>query len=263
MTSIAQALGIAFQPFAQEAFDRCLSLIRTMLMEAEAKQEPERDFGICALDLLTGMAEGLGPSFESLIPRSELLSLLFGCMRDPSDEIRQSAFALVGDLAKVCHQHLIGVLSSYMPVLIENLDTRSYSVCNNASWAIGEITIKSGGELMSPFVPAIMNKLIPIINNSEINYSLTENTAITIGRVAKVCPTVLAPGIGEFLHAWCVSLQEVKHPGEKEHAFEGLCLMIQQNPNVLLETREGAGSNHRHGCSNNTFEAFAWAVASW
>ena len=100
-TSIAQALGLAFQPWAPEVFERCLRLIKATLLAELAKQEVDTDFAVCALDLLTGMAEGLGPSFESLIPRSEMLSLVFGCMQHPSEEVRQSAFALVGDLAKV------------------------------------------------------------------------------------------------------------------------------------------------------------------
>lgn len=63
----------------------------------------------------------------------------------------------------------------------------------------------------------------------------------------------VAPGLASFLHSWCVSLQNIKHRGEKEHAFEGLCLLLQQNPTVLIDA-DG---------SNDTFEAFAWAVASW
>ena len=154
---------------------------------------------------------------------------------------------------QVCHPHLVGVLPNYMPVLIENINPAALSVCNNASWAIGEISVKAGPEMMSPFVAAIMGKLVPIINNHDINPNLLENTAITIGRLAKMCPAVIAPRVGDFLHAWCLSLQDVKHRGEKEHAFEGLCLMLQQNPNVLLEA----------GGAQDIFEAFAWAIASW
>jgi transportin-1 len=140
-----------------------------------------------------------------------------------------------------------------MPVLIENINPDHLSVCNNASWAIGEITVKVGAELMAPFVEHILAKLVAIINNPDINTALLENTAITIGRLAKVCPNLIAPSMGTFLYNWLLSLQHVKCRSEKEHAFEGLCLAIQQNPNVLLSP-DG---------QIDTFEAFGWAVASW
>ena len=282
LTSLSTALGLAFQPWAPEAYARCLGLLRHTLAAEQAGQAPEKDFAVCALDLLTGMTEGLGASFESLLPGSDLLGLLFGCMHDTSEEIRQSAFALLGDLAKACHVHLVPVLPTYLPVLVESLDPRAVSVCNNASWALGELTVRLGPEHMSPYVPAVMARLVPMARQrQEMHPHLAENTAITIGRLAKVCPAavVAAPGVGpEFVHAWCLSLQDVKHRGEKEHAFEGLCLLLQQNPAVLLPTADGAstpspplGSSSASAASSsssspsspNTFEAFAWAVASW
>lgn len=54
------------------------------------------------------MTEGLGPSVESLVSahESKSLQLLYQCMQDSSAEVRQSAFALLGDLAKVCFVHV-------------------------------------------------------------------------------------------------------------------------------------------------------------
>ena len=42
---------------------------------------PDKEFTIVALDLLSGMAEGLAGSMESLVGNSNLLSLLFHCMQ--------------------------------------------------------------------------------------------------------------------------------------------------------------------------------------
>lgn len=47
--------------------------------------------------------------------------------------------------------------------------------------------------------------------------------------------------------------QYVQHRGEKEQSFEGLCLVLQQNPSLLLDTDGRV----------DTFEAFAFALASW
>ena len=88
-------------------------------------------------------------------------------------EVRQSSFALLGDLAKACFKHVkpcIGKLSfklhinyvllrktcsnydrtfrffsgDLMPVLGRNLNPEFISVCNNATWAIGEISVQLG-----------------------------------------------------------------------------------------------------------------------
>jgi transportin-1 len=57
-TSVVQALGLNFQPWALEVFDRCLRVIQATLVADKAGQEPDKDFAVCSLDLLTGMAEG-------------------------------------------------------------------------------------------------------------------------------------------------------------------------------------------------------------
>ena len=64
-------------------------------------------------------------------------------MRDTLPDVRQSTYALIGDLAKACIDQLRPLLNECMPLLIVNLDPSYISVCNNASWAIGEIVMKA------------------------------------------------------------------------------------------------------------------------
>ena len=42
---------------------------------------PDKDFMIVALDLLSGMAEGMEGSIEGLVSNSNILPLLFQCMQ--------------------------------------------------------------------------------------------------------------------------------------------------------------------------------------
>jgi len=107
MLLAAQALGPAFEPYAEAMYERCMRIVAMQLQAREAAAagqavliEPEREFIICALDLVSGLAEGLGPSLEALVGRSLLRQLLLQCCQDPSADVRQSAFALVGDLSK-------------------------------------------------------------------------------------------------------------------------------------------------------------------
>lgn len=91
---------------------------------------------IVALDLLSGLAEGLGGTIEQLVAHSNILTLMYQCMQvkrcqthycsdkiynvnlivqhlikilviqDKMPEVRQSSFALLGDLTKACFQHV-------------------------------------------------------------------------------------------------------------------------------------------------------------
>lgn len=44
-------------------------------------EAPDKDFMIVALDLLSGLAEGLGCHVEQLVARSNIMTLLFQCMQ--------------------------------------------------------------------------------------------------------------------------------------------------------------------------------------
>lgn len=44
-------------------------------------ESPDKDFMIVALDLLSGLAEGLGGNIEQLVARSNILTLMYQCMQ--------------------------------------------------------------------------------------------------------------------------------------------------------------------------------------
>lgn len=44
-------------------------------------EAPDKDFMIVALDLLSGLAEGLGSHVDQLVARSNIMTLLFQCMQ--------------------------------------------------------------------------------------------------------------------------------------------------------------------------------------
>ena len=81
-------------------------------------------------------------------------------LQDPLAEVRQSAFALLGDLSKTCPALVLPNVAQLMPLISTNLDPGYVSVCNNAAWAAGEIAVKLGEE-MQVFIPALVNPLVP------------------------------------------------------------------------------------------------------
>uniref|UniRef100_A0A8C1TXP4 Transportin-1 n=1 Tax=Cyprinus carpio TaxID=7962 RepID=A0A8C1TXP4_CYPCA len=209
-------------------------------------EAPDKDFMIVALDLLSGLAEGLGAHVEQLVTRSNIMTLIFQCMQDTMPEVRQSSFALLGDLTKACFLHVKPCIAEFLPVLGLNLNPEFISVCNNATWAIGEIAIQMGTE-MQPFVALVLNNLVEIINRPNTPKTLLENTAITIGRLGYVCPQEVAPMLPQFIRPWCTSLRNIRDNEEKDSAFRGICVMIGVNPGGVVQD----------------FIFFCDAVASW
>lgn len=171
----------------------------------------------------------LGQHIDSLVERSNILPLLERCAQDPMAEVRQSSFALLGDLTKACFHHVRKHLSFFLPLLTQNLDPNHVSVCNNAIWAIGEISVQIGPEIQ-PFVSVILESLIIIINRNNTPKTLLENTAITIGRLGFVCPNEVSPHLARFIRPWCVALRNIRDNNEKDSAFRGICNMIVLNP---------------------------------
>ncbi|XP_076900422.1 transportin-1-like [Bidens hawaiensis] len=243
-TSIAQALGSGFSQFAQPVFQRCLDIIQIQQL---AKVDPvsvgvqfDKEFVVCSLDLLSGLTEGLGNGIESLVSQSNLRDLLLQCCLDDSSDIRQSAFALLGDLARVCPVHLRPRLPEFLDVAAKQLNTpklkETISVANNACWAIGELAIKVNQEI-SPVLMTVIACLVPILQHTEgLNKSLIENSAITLGRLASVCPELVSPHMEHFMQSWCIALSMIRDDIEKEDAFRGLCAMVKANPSGALSS---------------------------
>ncbi|XP_021941356.1 transportin-1 isoform X1 [Zootermopsis nevadensis] len=253
LSSVATALQSGFLPYCEPVYRRCVSLVEQTLNQhiantqnPEQFEAPDKDFMIVALDLLSGLAEGLDGHIEKLVINSNIMQLLYQCMQDPMPEVRQSSFALLGDLTKACFQHVLPCISDFLPILGQNLNPEFISVCNNATWAIGEISIKLGQDTR-PYIPLVLSQLIIIINKPNTPKTLLENTAITIGRLGYVCPHDVAPLLQQFVRQWCTSLRNIRDNEEKDSAFRGMCQMITVNPAGVVQD----------------FIFFCDAVASW
>ncbi|UYV65620.1 TNPO1 [Cordylochernes scorpioides] len=267
LSSVATALQSGFLPYCEPVFRRCVSLVEqtlnqnlvslhlfilvvqqplqnknicmvapmVMVLQQQANmnqpeqfEAPDKDFMIVALDLLSGLAEGLNGHMEALVVSSNIMALLFQCMQDPMPEVRQSSFALLGDLTKACFQHVNPCIQDFVPILGHNLNPEFISVCNNATWAIGEIAIKLGAD-MKHYIPLVLNQLVLIINRQSTPKTLLENTGV----------------MDDDLE--CSSLRNIRDNDEKDSAFRGICSMIRVNPGGVV----------------NEFIYFCDAVASW
>jgi transportin-1 len=280
LTSVAQALGEGFTPYAAPVYARCVKIIEATIvsnaardhaLEAQAAQfgseqggvqaalqarygaagaaqanaalpeAVDKEFIVCSLDLLSGIAEALGPQMDGLVGGSNLMGLVVECLKDQRADVRQSAFALIGDLAKACAGQLAPALQHIMHPAVAALDHQYVSVCNNASWAIGEMAVKIG-EPIKPYAAEVVQRLEPIINPPldehgnrrwVPNRTLEENACITTGRLGFVCPDVVAPMLNSrFGELWYGVIPHIRDPTEKEHTCKGLCMMLKALPSL-------------------------------
>lgn len=118
LSSVATALQSGFLPYCEPVYQRCVTLVQKTLAQAmvtftlsvhlahtslivrrrtvpplpstllqmysqqpDQYEAPDKDFMIVALDLLSGLAEGLGVHVDSLVARSNIMTLLFQCMQ--------------------------------------------------------------------------------------------------------------------------------------------------------------------------------------
>jgi len=263
LASIVQAVGIGFQNYALAVWQRCTQIIHTALLKIKNGEAIEKEIIVCSLDLLSAICEGLGGSVEALVAsQGEVLQLILLCMQDTQPDVRQSALALVGDLSKHCIAHLRPALPQYLPQMCNDLtlDDQSYepgfkggrrqnpliSVSNNAVWAMGELTTKIQADIQ-PYTSVILPALIKNLTCETLNPSLLQNTAITIGRIALVCPNDVAPHLDVFAIRWCYRMARMRDDVEKDHACRGLCNMIRLNAQGIIKA----------------FVPFLLVVASW
>lgn len=175
-------------------------------------------------------------------------------IQNPNAPVRQSGYALVGDMAVACFP----ILRPYVPPIMEELMTQLdpepkmefVSACNNAAWSVGEVALRYGYSeflwtrvcclLMTSvtlddpefqqWVLVLIQRLIPILLHPKAPRSLHENAAVSIGRIGLMHPTIVAPHLEVFAQAWCQALFEIKDNEEKDSAFRGFCTLVQANP---------------------------------
>ena len=87
LTHAALCPGPAFDNFSEAAFQRCERIILQHMASgsplanggANHRLDADKDFVIGSLDMISGLAEGLGPAVQPLVARSQLRTLLLQC----------------------------------------------------------------------------------------------------------------------------------------------------------------------------------------
>lgn len=250
LSFVATALGNVFAAFAPPIFARCIKIIHQNLEDYVVAvsnpilETPDTDFLVTSLDLLSAIIQALdNQKSEELVSGSQpgFFELLTFCMESPTNDVRQSSYALLGDSARYVFPQLQPFLPSIMPILIKQLDLslvmdehieNGFSVVNNACWSAGEIAIQHG-KGMAPYVEQLFRRLLDIIGNPEIPHSVNENAGIALGRLGLENAEAMAPHLAMFANQFLSSLDTVEPTEEKASAFTGFTMIVGRNPQAM------------------------------
>lgn len=246
---IATALGNAFAPFAKPFFERSIKVIQENLeagneaANSPYHEQPDKDFLVTSLDLLSSIIQALDEQGSSeLVATSQpnFFEMLAYCMRDSNNDVRQSAYALLGDCAIYVFPRLQPYLPSIMEILIQQLDLEqtkedpesAFRVINNACWSVGEISMRQQGG-MAPYVDRLLQSLGNILFSDSVPESLNENSAIALGRLGFGNEQKIAPHLATFAPKFLTVIRTVSWTDEKCHAFKGFVQVVLANPQGL------------------------------
>eukprot|EP00934_Nitzschia_sp_Nitz4_P003525 Nitzschia sp. Nitz4//scaffold234_size30613//10903//13923//NITZ4_007962-RA/size30613-snap-gene-0.2-mRNA-1//1//CDS//3329543413//3515//frame0 len=275
MASVALTCGVNYQPYALDTFEAAMAIIEQLqlvLATSDSISEEDADPIVCALDLLDGLCEGMGPNFAALVASSNryaqhFTTVLHAQCRHQVAGVRMSGLALLGDLARNAPSLLEPALPQLLQEAIGNLEPSSTSMdsslCNNAVWAIGEICVQCGQNAapLQPFAPVLMQHLIALLMGNGMGRvtsvpGLAENSAACVGRLAIVNANFVAPELPRFLMGWCDGMARIDDPTERRDAFTGFCKAVYANPQSLQQ----AAPNVADVITSILFAIISWHV---
>ena len=284
---VAGAYGDVFATFAPPIFARCINIIYTNLREAgnyvadsEAYELPDPDFLVTSLDLLSAIIQAINPTKSAqLVSETQppFFPLLSTCMSPTSPiskvfpaDVRQSAYALLGDCAITIFSQLQPHISLLMPLLINQLSLdlipagpstaalnttsalpatmhdaelteQAFNVLNNVCWSLGEIGAKidptnqtpPAQNPLAPYIDALYSGLHTIITTEDCPDTVNENASVALGRLGISCPQPLAPRLGDCAAAFLESVNKIAASEEKASAFIGFNKIVMLNPGGL------------------------------
>lgn len=243
IASVAVAMGEAFAPYAVPVFQRAVKILghtveMNQLMHTDPLIEaPEKAFMVTALDLISGLMQGFqSHSHELLSHDAHFMPLVLTCLEDHDDDVRQLAYALLGDLtmytfSSFVQPHLARIIQC-VGNEVHNCSYSTYPAANNAVWCLGEIALQVNAGDLEPYLANLVALLVPLLN-SDAELMLLQNAAICLGRLGLAIAAgnmVLACRLPEVIFSWCSQMNYVFEDNEKDSAFLGMARTISLNP---------------------------------
>lgn len=249
LSCVASSLGERFSPMAPEVYGRAYRiLVHCVEMEKKSQTNPslvvpEKDFTITSIDLIDGIVQGLGEKSQNLLfPQgdSTILRIMLECLQDPVHEVRQSVFALLGDIVTYFDSQLLtGSLSQFLKFIateiLHNDDFEGLASLINAIWCLGIISERVD---LAEYIIDLSNILLDLFTTTlqDIDMAVLENLAITIGRMGITHPEVFCNGKfaqDSIWGRWCDLMNTVESIEEKSGAYLGFLKIISMSTNQI------------------------------
>lgn len=239
--------------------------------DGEIEDNHTGDVAICALDLMSSMAEGLKGSFPMLL-RFTLNNIgdangkidgnsydfilgkqVLQCLENHSSSIRSSALSLVGELSRyspptILPQSSANIFAAIFQALSieindssDDIDT-NLQVINNAVWCSGLVAVALGSDGIDTFLPKLLHSLVQLFHSAsdesgQLNDALLRtNLCITIGRLVSVSSIAVISIFPDIVLAHLVFMGQLQPPlvnTESLIAWNGLISALIANPSLL------------------------------
>jgi len=248
VSHLMQNLGTSLASVVPRILQRCTRIILEVGRLAQMWQQnpnefeqPDHEIMAASIDLLAGIIEGFQGNAGQVLQQQNFLMMLPDVLRCRSPRVKQSGFALMGSAATHCIEHLMQHLPQLLPLCATGLAPgMTTMVSHNSSWAIGEVCIRVGPDIMGPALDSLRPALVGILFRQDGidvkpwqragHRALLGNVCITIGRLGLVCGDLMGKEAHTFLMPWCLVMRNQRLDREKVKAFEGLLQMLRANP---------------------------------
>lgn len=243
LSTVTAVLGMYMIQQAPNMYARCVKIIsESIIMEQNHDIDPtidipEKDFEITALDLIDGLVQGLKNNMSELTRQAQppLPELLAVCFEDEVYDVRQSALAVLGDIAIHAIDIIVPYLNTIIKAVISQMDMKyTPGVCNNAIWSAGEIALRLKGS-MEPFAQELFSRLWQLLDSDDAVSTVWENAATAMGRLGQGVPTLMAPQVGTIIQKWCYHISDMAETEEKDSAYIGMCQVVSANPSGISD----------------------------
>lgn len=242
LSCVVSSLGERFLPMAPDVYSRAYRILcHCVEMETKSHTDPsvvvpEKDFTITSIDLIDGLVQGLGPQCQPLLfPQGDntLLKVMIECLNDPVHEVRQSTFALLGDIVTFCNSQLLsGTLSQFLKFIateiMHNDDMDGVPSVINAVWTLGLISERID---LSSYMIDMSRILLDLFTTTLqfVDVAIMENIAITIGRMSITHPEVFSTGAfaeDAIWSKWTDYMSMVESLEEKSSGYMGFIKIV-------------------------------------
>lgn len=250
LSCVVASLGEKFTPMAPEVYTRAFRILSNCI-ELENKSQidptiivPEKDFTITSIDLIDGLVQGLGTNSQNLLfPNNDntMLKIMLECLNDPIHEVRQSTYALLGDIVTYYEPHVLnGTISQFIKFIgneiMLNDDPDGIPSVINAIWSLGLISEKID---LSAYLIDLTKILLELFTTTLqfVDLAILENIAITIGRMSLTHPEVFCTGTfaqDRVWNKWTDCISTVESLEERSSAYMGFIKVINLSSKTIM-----------------------------